>query len=67
MKLELRQLLGGVRELQLPGIRLGWPDDPTCVNVSDPKAFAARLDTALSAFRDLRGTPRLMDADLNWA
>jgi SAM-dependent methyltransferase len=65
MKVELRDLLGAVNELQVPGFRLGWPDDPTWVTVSDPKTFADRLVAALSAFRDLRGTPFLMDADIN--
>jgi SAM-dependent methyltransferase len=66
MKIDIRDLLISVAALQSPGARLGWPDDPTVVEIADPPCFSACLDDALRAFRDLRGgADYLMDADLN--
>lgn len=55
MNIDIKDLLGSVPALQEPGVRIGWPDDPTPVDIADPRRFATCLDIALRAFRDLRG------------
>jgi hypothetical protein len=66
LKIAIQDRLNSVEALQSPGTRIGWPDDTTPVRVSDPRRFAACLDAALSAFRDLRrGTHYLVNAEVN--
>lgn len=66
MKIDLEDLLAAVPTLRSPGTRIGLPDDPTPVTIPDPARFAAVLDDALRAFRDLRGgAAYLVSAELN--
>lgn len=66
MKIDIDNLLGPVRMLRSPGTRIGWPDDPAPVRVAAPRGFAAKLDAALSAFRDSRrGGSYLVSAEVN--
>jgi hypothetical protein len=66
LKIDIKDLLNSVPLVQTAGVRIGWPDDPTPVDVSNPQRFSASLDAALRAFRDLRrGTECLVDADVN--
>ncbi len=66
MQIDVKSLIGSLPALQAPGTRIGWPDDPTPVNVFSPQRFAAALDAALAAFRDLRPGPAyLVDVGVN--
>lgn len=66
MELDIRDLLGSVPMLQSPGVRIGLPDDPTPVHISDPGLLAAHLDDALRAFHELRPLSKyLVDASIN--
>ncbi len=66
LKIDVKDLLSSVQLLQTAGARIGWPDDPTPVSVSNPQRFYTSLDAALSAFRGLRqGAELLVDADVN--
>ncbi len=66
LEIDVRDLLDSLRNIQLPGTRIGWPDDPTSVAISDPSRFVGDLDAALDAFRELRPDSHyLLDADLN--
>ena len=66
LKIDIKDLLTSTPTLQLPGVRFGWPDDPTPVNVSDPKRFSTNLDAVLRAIHDLRGGKHyLVNAEVN--
>jgi SAM-dependent methyltransferase len=54
VKIDIQELLGSVRALQSPNTRIGYPDDPTPVELADPKRLSAALDDALKAFLTLR-------------
>jgi hypothetical protein len=66
LKIDVKDLLCSVPGLQTPGTRIGWPDDPTPVDIDDPRSFVTCLDNALRAFRDLRGGENyLVSAEVN--
>lgn len=66
MRIDVKDLLSSVQAIQLKGTRIGWPDDPTPVSITDPQRFASHLDAALTAFHDLRGgTPYVVNAEVN--
>ncbi len=66
MKIEVEELLDSVPALGIPGTRIGLPDDATPVAIADPGQFAAGLDAALQAFRELRpSAPYLVNAEIN--
>src|SRR5205085_1806441 len=52
--------------LRSPRARIGFPDDPTPVDIADPQRVSTCLDNALCAFRDLRGgADYLVNAEVN--
>jgi hypothetical protein len=55
LEIDISNLLRFVPALLTSGARIGWPDDPTPVDIADPTSFVICLDNALRAFRDLRG------------
>jgi hypothetical protein len=55
VKIDVKDLLGAVQTLRSPGTRIGLPDDPTSVDIPDPRRLSGCLDDALRAFRGLRG------------
>ena len=55
MKIDIKDLLGSVQAIRSPGARIGFPDDPTPVDIADPQRLSTCLDNALGAFRELRG------------
>lgn len=66
MNIDLRDFLGSVSAIQGPGIQIGWPDEPTPLGIADPNRLAKTLDSALLAFRDLRGgADYLVSAEVN--
>jgi hypothetical protein len=66
MRIDVRDLLHSVPGIRAPGTRVGLPDGPTVVEVAHPDRFAASLDAAMRAFRELRpGTQTLVSADVN--
>lgn len=66
MKIDIKNLLGSIKALNTPGLRMGFPDDPTLVEIADPSRLSASLDDALRAFRDLRGgLDYLVNAEVN--
>lgn len=66
MKIDIKDLLGPVQALRSPGARIGFPDDPTPVDIADPQRVSTCLDNALCAFRDLRGgADYLVNAEVN--
>jgi hypothetical protein len=66
MKIDVRDLLYAVPAIRAPSTRVGLPDGPTLVEVTSPDRFAASLDAAMRAFRELRpGTQTLVSADVN--
>lgn len=44
---------------------MGFPDDPTSVNIRDPEQFCICLESAFEAFRRLRDGPTLLSAEIN--
>ena len=66
LKIDIKDLLATVHAIQTSGVRIGYPDEQTPVEIADPQGLSAALDDALCAFRDLRGgTDYLVDADAN--
>jgi hypothetical protein len=66
LKIEVEDLLSSVQALRSAGTRIGWPDDPTPVSISDAHQFATVLDSALTIFQVLRGgNPYLVNAEVN--
>jgi SAM-dependent methyltransferase len=66
LKIDIKDLLGSVRAIRTSGARIGFPDDPTPVEIADPSRLSASLDDALRSFRDLRGgADYLVSAEVN--
>src|SRR5215204_1288763 len=65
VSLDIRDLLSSVPTLQSADVRIGWPDDPTLVEVTNPEVFSAALDAALCAFDTVRPGAYLVDAEVN--
>jgi hypothetical protein len=66
MKIDIDHLVSSVPAVQAFAARVGWPDDPTTVDIADAKQLSARLDVAMRALHDLRpGTKTLVDVDVN--
>jgi hypothetical protein len=55
LEIDVKDLLGSVRAIRSPSVRLGLQDDPIPVSIVDPQRFSTCLDHALGAFRSLRG------------
>ncbi len=55
LKIDIGDLLDLIPALRSPAARIALPDDPAAVDIADPQQFAACLDNALRAFRDVRG------------
>lgn len=66
MNIDIKDLLASVQALQSSGVRIGLPDDPTPVDIADPRRLSTCLDEALRTFRSLRsGTDYLVSAEVN--
>lgn len=65
MKIDIKDILGAIPTIQPPHGRIGLPDDPTVVDITDPARFCKCLDDALRAFKNLRGGLCLVSAEVN--
>jgi hypothetical protein len=66
LKIDIRELLGSLQAIQTSGARIGYPDDPTLVNIRNPHQLSACLDEALHAFSSLRGgSDYIVSAEVN--
>jgi hypothetical protein len=66
VNIDIKNLVTSVPALQRLRARIGWPDDPTFVNIANPKQLVACLDEAISAFHELRPTAQtLVDVAVN--
>lgn len=65
MKIDIKDILGAIPTIQPPHGRIGLPDDPTVVDITDPVRLCKCLDDALRAFKNLRGGLYLVSAAVN--
>jgi hypothetical protein len=66
LKVDIKDLLSSLEAIRSPGARIGFPDDPTLVDIADPQRLSTCLDNALCAFRELRGgADYLVSAEVN--
>lgn len=66
MKIDIKDLLSSLEAIRSTGARIGVPDDPTPVDITDAQRLATCLDNALYAFRDLRDkADYLVSAEVN--
>src|SRR5687767_14521449 len=65
VSIDIRELLQAVPRLQSPGVRIGWPDDPALVEITDLSRMVSGLDAALCAFDVVRPGEYLVDVEVN--
>jgi hypothetical protein len=66
MQIDVKHFLDVLPAIHTPGVRIGYPDDPTLIDIKEHQLFAACLNDALVAFRDIKKCDDyVVDAEVN--